>query len=242
MKDPAFLFYDGDAARDVSHMNRLERGAYFDLIQAQRKFGGYTVEQARKILGRDFDSVWDAMELILTKSDEGIYFIEWVKTSIENRIDHAEKQRKRIQDYWDRKKKEGENNSNEIPRNNRGFTLENEIENENIINSSSKNKYESELKIFDQFRILYKGTKRGNETEFKNFQKHKDWVSILPTLYNLLLNQIKQREKNKAEGKFVPEWKNLQTWINQRCWEEVIDIEPISQQPPIRKLYKRIDP
>ena len=107
-KDPAFLFYDGDAARDVSHMNRLERGAYFDLIQAQRKFGGYTVEQIRKILGKDFDEVWPAIELILYKTDLGKYFIEWVQISIENRKDHAEKQRKRIQDYWDKKKLEEE--------------------------------------------------------------------------------------------------------------------------------------
>lgn len=141
-KDPAFLFYDGDAARDVSHMNRLERGAYFDLIQAQRKFGGYTVEQARKILGKDFDEVWPALELILSKSDDNKFFIEWVQSSIENRKEHAEKQRKRIQDYWDRKKEEEKKNegSNDIPRNNHGITTviplvnENEIENEDVIN------------------------------------------------------------------------------------------------------------
>lgn len=141
-KDPAFLFYDGDAARDVSHMNRLERGAYFDLIQAQRKFGGYSVEQARKILGKDFDEVWPALELILSKSDDDKFFIEWVQSSIENRKEHAEKQRKRIQDYWDKKKAEGqeEQKSNPIPRNNHGITTviplvnENEIENEDVIN------------------------------------------------------------------------------------------------------------
>jgi len=136
-KDPAFLFYDGDAARDVSHMNRLERGAYFDLIQAQRKFGGYTVEQARKILGRDFDEVWPALELILSVDERGLYYIEWVRDSIENRKEHAEKQRKRIQDYWDKKKKEeSESDTKSIPRNNHGNTvdvpLENENENENI--------------------------------------------------------------------------------------------------------------
>lgn len=138
-KDPAFLFYDGDAARDVSHMNRLERGAYFDLIQAQRKFGGYTMEQARKILGKDFDEVWPALELILSKTDDDKYFLEWVQNSIENRKEHAEKQRKRIQDYWDRKRQEEQEeiNSNPIPRNNHGTTavvpLVNENEIENVI-------------------------------------------------------------------------------------------------------------
>lgn len=127
-KDPAFLFYDGDAARDVSHMNRLERGCYFDLIQAQRKFGGYTVEQARKILGKDFDSCWDALTLVLTQ-ENGIFFIEWMRDSILKRKAYSEIQRERIQNYWDKKKK--------IPRYYRGNTtdipLENEIENENVI-------------------------------------------------------------------------------------------------------------
>lgn len=127
-KDPAFLFYDGDAARDVSHMNRLERGCYFDLIQAQRKFGGYTAEQARKILGKDFDSCWDALTLVLTQ-ENGIFFIEWMRDSILKRKAYIEIQRQRIQNYWDKKKK--------IPRYYRGNTtdipLENEIENENVI-------------------------------------------------------------------------------------------------------------
>lgn len=103
-KDPAFLFYDGDAAKDVSHMNRLERGCYFDLLQAQRKFGGYTVEQARKILGKDFDECWPAIEMILTKGDDGKYFIEWVAESTKKRKQYADKQAKRIKEYWDKKK------------------------------------------------------------------------------------------------------------------------------------------
>lgn len=121
-KDPAFLFYDGDAAKDVSHMNRLERGCYFDLIQAQRKFGGYTAEQARKILGKDFEECWDALELVLSCAD-GKYFIPWVADSVSKRKIYAEKQRKRIQDYWDDKKG--------IPRNNRGKTTDIPVEDEN---------------------------------------------------------------------------------------------------------------
>lgn len=120
-RDPAFLFYDGDAARDVSHMNRLERGCYFDLIQAQRKFGGFTVEQARKILGKDFDSCWPAMEVILSREETGVYIIEWLRLAVTSRKEHAEKQRKRIQDYWDKKKKESEL---EVPRKYRGITTD----------------------------------------------------------------------------------------------------------------------
>ena len=57
-RDPAFLFYDGDAARDVSHLNRLERGCYFDFMQAQRKFGRMKEDVISKVLGKDFESCW----------------------------------------------------------------------------------------------------------------------------------------------------------------------------------------
>jgi hypothetical protein len=124
-KDPAFLFYDGDAARDVSHMNRLERGCYFDLVQAQRKFGGYTVEKAQKILGKDFDTCWPSLELILL-NENGVFCIEWVRESIKKRSEHADLQRKRIQDYWDKKK-----NTTVLLRYYHGNTLENENANAN---------------------------------------------------------------------------------------------------------------
>ena len=53
-EDFCFTYYDGDAARDTTHMNRIERGAYHDLIISQRKFGHLTIDQVKKILGRDF--------------------------------------------------------------------------------------------------------------------------------------------------------------------------------------------
>jgi len=131
-KDPAFLFYDGDAARDVSHMNRLERGCYFDLIQAQRKFRGITMEQARKILGKDFQECWPSIEMILTLEADGKYHIAWLTDSMKSRAEYSEKQRKRIQDYWDKRKKE--ENEKEVPRKYRGIStvipIENEDENE----------------------------------------------------------------------------------------------------------------
>lgn len=97
-------------------------------------------------------------------------------------------------------------------------TIKESILKENKINNSSLN-----LEIFDNFRKIYLGTKRGNETEFNNFKKHKDWESVLPTLTDLLNSQIKNRALKKQRGEFVPEWKNLQTWINNRCWEEVVE-------------------
>lgn len=83
-RDPAFLFYDGDAARDVSHMNRLERGCYFDLIQAQRKFGRMTKEVIQKVLGKDFEGCWEALKICLSY-DNHMYFINWVEESVKKR-------------------------------------------------------------------------------------------------------------------------------------------------------------
>lgn len=102
-RDPAFLYYDADAARDTSHMSRLERGGYFDIIQAQRKFIGITLEQAKKVLGKDFDKCWPQIELILQKEGD-VFFIEWVRNAIEKRAKNNEGQRLKMQNYWDKKK------------------------------------------------------------------------------------------------------------------------------------------
>lgn len=90
-EDFCFTFYDGDATRDASHMNRLERGAYYDLIIAQRKFGRLTIDQIKKVLGKDFDAVWSALELSLVVAD-GFYFIDWIEKSIEQSRRHSRHQ------------------------------------------------------------------------------------------------------------------------------------------------------
>lgn len=81
----------------------------------------------------------------------------------------------------------------------------------------------SEL-IFEEFRKFYKGTKRGLKTEFENFKKkHKDWKEVLPTLLEKYKAQKEAKEKIRLNGGFVPQEKNLQTYLNQRCWEEEIN-------------------
>lgn len=80
-----------------------------------------------------------------------------------------------------------------------------------------------EYTIFNEFRTLYPGTKRGNETEFNNFKKkHKDWKEQLSKLKSAVEKQIEIKKQLINTNKFCPEWKNLQTWINNRCWEEEI--------------------
>lgn len=95
-EDFCFTYYDGDACRDMSHMNRLERGAYNDIVLQQRKFGRMTLETIKKILGKDFDEVWPAINLILI-CDEGAktYHIEWLEKSIKTMRTHSKLQSER---------------------------------------------------------------------------------------------------------------------------------------------------
>lgn len=74
--------------------------------------------------------------------------------------------------------------------------------------------------IFNEFRKLYPGIKRGNETEFLAFkQKHKDWKELLPKLSGWLQTQIAQRSKKISNNEWVPQWQNFKTYIYQRSWE-----------------------
>jgi hypothetical protein len=79
---------------------------------------------------------------------------------------------------------------------------------------------EIQEKTFESFRKMYGGAKRGLKTEFENFKKkHKDWRDVLPSLPSVIRDQCIERKIATSAGRFVPEWKNLSTWINQRCWE-----------------------
>ncbi len=79
---------------------------------------------------------------------------------------------------------------------------------------------EKELLEFDKARKKYIGTKAGNETEFGNFKKkHNDYEQVLPLLLAAIEKEIKYKAYLTANTLFCPPWKNFQTWINKRCWE-----------------------
>lgn len=91
-EDFCFTYYDGDAARDKAHMNRLERGGYDDLITSQRKFGRLSLALIKKTLGSDFSEIWDSIKIILKTDGDGNFFIEWVENSIQKMKRQAVKQ------------------------------------------------------------------------------------------------------------------------------------------------------
>lgn len=95
-EDFCFTYYDGDAARDTTHMNRLERGAYHDLVISQRKFGHLSLDQVKKILGRDFTECWPAIELIMKVDSDDKFFIEWLDDSIRKMRAHSKKQSQNV--------------------------------------------------------------------------------------------------------------------------------------------------
>lgn len=79
-----------------------------------------------------------------------------------------------------------------------------------------------EEQIFEDFRKVYLGTKRGCKVEFENFKKkHKDWKEVLLNLKPAYERQVEAKKSQR--GSIDPRYeKHLQTYINQRCWEEEI--------------------
>lgn len=123
-----------------------------------------------------------------------------------------------------------------LPNNN----IDNNIINPPLSNDNTPKGVESETvevetiseeeQMFDKFRRTYRGTKRGLQTEFTNFKKkHKDWREVLVILLPAYQAQQTKREQALRQGCFVPQEKNLSTYINQRCWEAEEHFEPDSR-------------
>jgi hypothetical protein len=155
-----------------------------------------------------------------------------VQNSIENRKEHAEKQRKRIQDYWDKKKREEQEevNSDTIPRNNHGITTvvplenENENENESIYESIKKGgvggKGEGgeeepivEIYPFDDFWDDYE-KKVGDKDKLRG-----KWAKVCNRDRLLIKDYIPRYISAQPNKKYR---KNPETFLNQKSWNDEI--------------------
>ena len=87
----------------------------------------------------------------------------------------------------------------------------------------------NEEAMFENARQLYPGTKRGLETEFRDFQRHKDWKLAAPLLKSAIQREMDHKSSLQAAGKFCPGWKNFRTWIYQRCWEQEFPVDDENQ-------------
>ena len=105
---------------------------------------------------------------------------------------------------------------NNISKMNIKKTAEEHQKDTNKNDNNDKNQY---LSIFGAFRTQFPGTKRGEEVEFRNFIK-KNKPEIVHLLLPALEKEINHKNKLASQGKFVPIWKNLSTWIDKKSWEE----------------------
>lgn len=121
-EDFCFNYYDGDAARDKAHMNRLQRGAYDDIISAQRKRGHLSLDDIKRVLSGDFELCWPALEWVLKVDDAAKYYIEWVDTSVGKMRAHSQKQKDKVNARWGKSKPEAyQNDTAVLPQNNHGI-------------------------------------------------------------------------------------------------------------------------
>jgi hypothetical protein len=139
-EDFCFTYYDGDAARDKAHLGRLQRGAYDDIISAQRKFGHLTIEVIQRVLGSDFESCWTPLEWVLKRDEEGKYYIDWLEISIQKMRVQSKIQKGKAEDRWKREKEKTDavalpqhsnGNAECMPRDGVGIAPAMPIENEN---------------------------------------------------------------------------------------------------------------
>jgi hypothetical protein len=224
MKDPAVLFYFQDFLVGTEFMSDTEVGKYIRILCHLADKGSLSKIQLLSICKAD--NIPDAIMEKLRIDGNGYYYQTRMRIEREKRISYSDSRRE------NRKVKE----IDMIKISNRHDQhMENENENINIDSSSVqvKKEIQEEEKIlktqFEIFRQSYPGTKRGLDVEFLNLtKKHKDWKEVIPNLSGKLNYQKACRDGKQSAGGFVPEWKNLQTWINQRCWDEEIAINNIS--------------
>lgn len=95
---------------------------------------------------------------------------------------------------------------------------------------------------FDIFRKAYPGSKRGLEVEFDEFiyscrknskQRRLDWRKELERLTPALKAEITEKKSLRNTDKFCPSWKDLPTWLHQRCWTRDIPEKPKPKPRPV---------
>lgn len=103
-----------------------------------------------------------------------------------------------------------------------------------------KERMEAEMKsLFDIARTIYPGKKSGVDPEYDNFKK-KFGSEIIELLGPAIQNQIDWRLKAEKAGKWVADWKQFSTWINQQCWTDEMPIIPTESKPKTKEDYEAI--
>lgn len=247
IKDPAFSFYYLNYLHGTRRMTFEQKGAYVELLCEQADKGAkdytegfLTIQNIKDILQNSYNSVWIAIQSKFINCD-GKYYNQRLFDELKKRQEYSKSR------SCNRKNNSNISLSHEKDMNKLCFSYPLNSIKLNSINLNSSNSSSSELQeqpkneqTFDIFRKAYPGTKRGLKTEYSNFcKKHKNNAIILPLLTPAIENQIKWRAEMEAAGMFVPAWKNLQTWINQSCWETE---KPLIERKRQKDQSERPDP
>ena len=127
MKDPAVLLFTGDFLNGCTDLTFEERGQYITLLCLQHQKGHLSMKAIKLCVGSVSNDVMGKF----TKDENGLFYNDRMEKEIIKRKENSERQRERIQKYWDEKKNDG--NTVELPIRNR-----NRNRNENRIEDISK--------------------------------------------------------------------------------------------------------
>lgn len=232
MKDPAFLFYTSDFVNGTKDMTNEEVGIYIRLLCRQHDKKSIKAKIFEETVPLDSE-IYEKF----VKDEEGNYYNVRLRTEVEKRIAYS--QSRRDNRLKNKGKEVSSDKSYDNDMNNTSKTYDKHMENENEIENINEDilkKGMSDLENeFEVFRKMYEGSKRGFKTEWENFKKkHKDYKDVVPKLVEAYRNLIAHRNELATRKEFVPQHKNLQTYLNGRFWEEEFDSQ--SKETPKEDL------
>lgn len=270
-KDSYWFRHDTNAGRGIKirkiqHIHgHWGKGIYWDVVEILREQTGYEYpcdEASLRLLCdligcKEFDRFigWfnDSVKVdllrkneVIATSESGVNSVNFTSPGLMKSMKYHEKQRANGSqggrpplNLFEKIEELSEINPNHNPNHNPEH-----IPNHKVQTDRQTDRQNSQsLSLFNNFRTAYPGKKRGNDTEFANFKKkHRDWQEVLPTLTAALARQKESRAHKKSTGGFVPEWKNLPTWINQRCWEEEVELPPSKEDKKPEVTHKQMFP
>jgi uncharacterized protein YdaU (DUF1376 family) len=200
MKDPAFLFYSDNFMSGTMFFSDEQVGKYIRLLCAQH-LTGHLLENHMIFICKKYD---EEIFKKFVKDEEGKYYNIRLEEEIIKRYNYSKSRSEN---------KLGKTKKTKIISKSHDKHMGNGNEDENTVVNNKKALSEK----FEIFRKSYPGTKCGFQCELDKFIKKSqngDIDLLLPALEKEKSHKAKLRELNK----FCPEWKNLSTWINQKCW------------------------
>lgn len=216
-KDPAVLFYTSDFITGTRTMSYEQIGKYMILLCLQHQQGFLSDEDMNNICESYDAKIYSKF----IKTEDGFYYNKRMKEESDKRKKYSQSRsqnRKHTCQSYDK------HMENEIESINTTIVSDSDRKEKGVQGKKEGKTSNDNLKSqFEIFRMSYPGTKRGLDTEFNNLvKKHEDWREVVPQLLDKLSYQIHARDQMVQKKGFVPQWKNLQTWINNRCWEDEI--------------------